>query len=584
MRRSIPVLALLFVSCVQPPAPAPVVADPESLRALPGGRILGERDEHGAFAYRGLPYAEAPVGELRWRAPRPASGWADTREALQSGSACVQFGSRLGGLDLPLGEVGGSEDCLFLDVYAPTARASVPRPVLVWIHGGGNVVGQAGNYDGGYLAATQDVVVVNINYRLGPLGWFRHAALREESSSPEEASGNFGILDMIAALEWVRDNIASFGGNPDNVTVFGESAGGRDVFALLQSPAARGLFHRAISQSGGLRSSTLVEAENFADASEPGAPRSSNEVLVALLMSEERMDRAAARRKLAAMSSGEILAFARGVPADRLMQAYAIENSGQLARVPQMFPDGALLPEGRGLEILSRPDGHAGVPVLVGTNRDEDKLFLYAAPENSWQFLGLLPRLKDPDRFEGLAEHGSQMWKASGADEPALALQAGGAPGVWVYRFDWDEEPTILGSDLSQILGASHGFEIPFVFGVFDLGAEANRVWTEENEPGRRMLSEQMISYWINFARTGDPGQGVDGNLPMWTQAPSFMVFDTEQGGGLRMSDSTVREEEVLAAAREDERLGRGDERCEALARLHSRSNRHQDVALPPGC
>ncbi len=585
MRKAALWLLLALAACTRPITP-PATPDPASRRSPPAGEIVGFVGARGSHAYLGIPYAEPPVGGLRWRAPVPARRWRGVREALRAGPACPQHGSRLNGLPIPADAVGGDEDCLYLNVYArrrgpeEVPRGDGRRPVLVWIHGGGNVIGQGASYDGGFLAASQDVVVVTFNYRLGPLGWFRHAALRGHATSLEDRSGNFGLLDMVRALEWVRENIAAFGGDPGNVTIFGESAGGRDVLALLRVPRARGLFHRAISQSGSLAYATVAEAERFVDETPAGRRGSSSEVLLRLLIADGvASDRASARRALVAMPPGEVRAYLYAKSAADLVDAYPRRGAEGLIEVPQMFPDGAVLPREAPLDALARPDGHAAVPVMLGTNRDEDKLFLFFRAELVRWTLWVLPRLRDPERYEALAAHGSAMWKAAGADEPAAALVRGGAPGVYVYRFDWDEEPSVLGADLARMLGAAHGFEIPFVFGVFDLGREARQLWTAANEPGRRRLSERMISYWIRFAETGAPGRGRDGDLPPWRPAPAFLVLDTEAGGGLRMSERTLREEDVLAAAVADPRLGTVDERCAVLAALAARSNRHRGLS-----
>ncbi|MBM4266103.1 MAG: carboxylesterase family protein [Deltaproteobacteria bacterium] len=575
-------MVLLAIAGCSTPAPAPKKeVDVGSRRSPPAGDVVGSVGASGAYEYLGLPYAEPPVGEGRWRAPKRTKRWSDAREATALGAACVQFPSRFGGLPGDPGEAQGDEDCLFLNVYTPRYAGPVPSgdqalPVMVWIHGGGNVIGQGGNYDGGYLAVAQDLVVVTINYRLGPLGWFRHASLRGEGTTPEDASGNFGTLDMILALDWVRDNIAAFGGDPGNVTIFGESAGGRDVLSLVQSPPARGRFHRAISQSGGMRRSTAEDAENFVDDPEPGHKASSSEILLRWLIADGRAaDRESAKTALASMSPDEIAKYLRGKSAEEFLETYPHEATEGLIDVPQVFAEGTVLPIGDGLASFASADGHAKVPVMLGTNRDEQKLFLYPNPEHVRQVLWILPRLRDPDRYEALSEHSSALWKATGADEPAAALIRGGAPGVFVYRFDWDEEPTIFGADLGQMIGAAHGFEIPFVLGNFDLGEEANVVWTEENEPGRKLLSEQMMSYWANFAATGSPGRGRKGDLPEWKHAPSFLVFDTAAGGGVRMSQDTIGEEEALADAYDDARLGNDEERCAAYRDLVAQSTRH---------
>ena len=199
-------------------APAPV-ADAAARRAVETGELVGFVGDYGSHVWLGIPYATPPVGELRWRAPRPAQAWMGPRESLAFSSPCPQFATPLGGLDQQEpGTPAGDEDCLYLNVYTPVFPAGgVPQgdarlPVMVWIHGGGNVVGHAGFYDGGNLAASQDVVVVTTHYRLGPFGWFRHPALPGEGASALDVSGNYGTLDLVQTLQWVQRNIASFGG------------------------------------------------------------------------------------------------------------------------------------------------------------------------------------------------------------------------------------------------------------------------------------------------------------------------------------------------------------------------------------
>jgi para-nitrobenzyl esterase len=590
MKRIAIALSLFVAACARhEPGPLPA-ADADSRRDPPAGPVVGHVGRYGSHAWLGLPYAEPPVGERRWRGPTPAERWSETRPALALGAPCPQYPVRLAGVEGEPGTVIGDEDCLFLNVYAPRfAPGAVPQgaarlPVMVWIHGGGNVVGHAGFYDGGNLAATEKVIVVTINYRLGPLGWLRHASLRGPQTTTAEQSGNFGTLDTIRALEWVRDNVSAFGGDPGNVTIFGESAGGRDVLALVQSPLARGLFHRAIVQSGGLYRASLEGGENLVDGTSPGDPHSSGEVLLRLLVQDgTAADRAAAKARVAAMSSAEQARYLRGKSATELLAAYPAGVEG-LIEVPQMFPDGVVLPLEDALVGFADPDGHARVPVLLGTNRDEDKLFLFADPEHVRYLLWVLPRLRDPERFDARAEHMARMWKAAGADEPAAALRRGGAPGVYVYRFDWDEEPTVLGADLARMIGASHVFEIPFVFGHFDLGREANAAFDEANEPGRRELSAQMMSYWAAFARSGSPGKGSRGELPGWGPSPSFLVLDSAAGGGLRMSDETVTEEEALAGIASDPRLRTDEERCEVARASLTHAHRLGETSLGAVC
>ena len=226
----------------------PKVPDSTTLRSTTHGDYVGFSDLQGTRAWLGIGYAQPPVGELRWKAPLPPEPHIDTVQALNFKNACPQLASAMTTNEVNATASGyvGSEDCLYLNVWSvPNA---VGRPVMVWIHGGGNSIGSARSYPGAILAATENVVVVTINYRLGFLGWFNHPSVLEGSEL--DLSGNFGTLDTIRALEWVRQNIAVFGGDPDNVTIFGESAGGFNVLTLMASPLAEGLFHKAIVQSG----------------------------------------------------------------------------------------------------------------------------------------------------------------------------------------------------------------------------------------------------------------------------------------------------------------------------------------------
>jgi para-nitrobenzyl esterase len=453
-------VASAFVSgCAHTDAAPKPIADPSSLRRTASGPVVGSVGQYGSHVWRGIPFAAPPVGDLRWRAPQPLPAWTETRVALEFGSPCVQYTSPFGGVAGREGTIAGDEDCLYLNVFAPRADAdAVPSgadswPVMVWLHGGGNTVGAGSFYDGGHLAAAEHVVVVTVNYRLGPLGWFRHEALRAAATGPAEQSGNFGTLDQMRALEWVRDNIAAFGGDPNNVTIFGESAGGQNVFALLLAPAARGLFHRAIVQSGGFWPSSPVAGEHFTDAAEPGDDNSSNEVLTRLLMRDgTAKDRAAAKARVAAMNPADIAGYLRGRSKDAVMAAYTPRPGNGMIEMPRLFADGDLLPAGNdALQRLASANGHNRVPVIFGTNRNENKLFMFADPQSVRRYFWILPRLRDERMYDLTAEYLAAMWKATGADMPAAAVR-GAQADVFVYRFDWDEEPTLLGADLGVML------------------------------------------------------------------------------------------------------------------------------------
>jgi len=542
-----------------PPAPT---SDSATQRTLTSGRVIGSIGAHGTHVWRGIPHAAPPTGALRWRAPEPAAPWQGVREALASGARCPQLASRLDS-SLEPGTPIGDEDCLTADVWAPPGASGLP--VMVWIHGGGNVSGGSDFYDGAALAARGNVVVVSVQYRLGPLGWLRHASLREGVSSAEE-SGNFGVLDLIHALHWVRENAAAFGGDPESVTIFGESAGARNVLMLMLAPAAHGLFHGAVVQSGGARTSGLDEAEDTVDAQTPGDPQSSGELLLRLRIADGAADREAARAELAVMVDEEIARYLRAKSAAEIIACYQEDGEGTgLYRMPQMFRDGVVLPEAEPLEAFSTGD-YARVPVILGSNRDEAKLFMFASPDHVRRFLGI-PRLRDARAYESEADYRSRFWKATGVDELAAAMRRAQGPAVFAYRFDWDEQPSVLGADLGRMLGAAHFLEVPFVFAHWDVGPSSGLVFDEDNAPGREALSDAMLSYWAEFAWTGAPGRGRGGALPPWpawdpsrVEADKYHVLDTEQDGGIRTAWQVESGEALLAELGRDaawDRAGR---------------------------
>lgn len=574
IRLGIVVVAVGFLAACKtvPPERLPHV---DTVRDPPAGSVVGATSDYGSDMWLGIPYAEQPIDALRWRAPRPLAPWGGIRECLHFGPPCVQFTSIFGGVEGPEGEVVGREDCLSLNVWAPRLGPNGPGavrfPVMVWIHGGGNTIGSSAFYDGGRLAADRDVVVVSFNYRLGPFGWFRHAALHDDDATLEDTSGNFGTLDHIRALEWVRDNIASFGGDPNNVTIFGESAGGLNVMALLASPRAKGLFHRAIVQSGSSRTVTPAFAENFIDDSDPGSKDSSNEAVARLLVARRlQPDVGAARRYLRAAPPAEIAGLLHHARTDEILSLYPMFGRSGMIEMPKLIADGHVLPSEPILDALAHSGDADPVPVMLGTTRDENKLFMFVDEEWVWQIFGIIPWVYDARMYDINAEYMSKMWKALGADGPARVLTGAGRDAVYVYRFDWDEEPSRLGINLSQLLGASHGFEIPFIFGHFDLGRAANMIFTQGNLPGREELAGRMMAYWTAFAYDGDPGSGRDATLPEWQpwSDGQFIVLDTEAGGGIRMASDTVSKDELLAALGRDERLADPRDRCRVLRSL----------------
>ena len=527
-------------------------ADPATLRGIAQGRLVGFVDRNGTHAWLGIPYAQAPLGELRWRAPQPSKPWSGTREALAFGNICAQLGSFGGGAAPDQhGKPAGSEDCLFLNVWAPAFAAdAIPQagqrlPVMVWIHGGGNVVGSSNQYPGARYLVQHDVVVVTINYRMGPLGWFRHPALQGDGVSGEDRSGNYGLLDIIQSLHWVQENIAAFGGDPQRVTVFGESAGGSNVYGLLLSPLAKGLFQGAIAQSGGLRTKPVARGDHYSDDAEPGHERSGPEIVNQLLIADGRAaDRVQAKVVQQGMDAMAIRTYLYSKSTAQVLNAIRSARNANIM-VPALFADGVVVSAEPPLQLLADPARHNAVPFIAGTTRFETKTFNMMGSEFSGLRFGVIPYVKDLAGYNRISGYGSDAWKAFAVDEPLGTLSAANGPAVYGYRFDWDEQPDNWLLKLSELLGAGHATEIDFVFGAAQPGSGLmSGFYTEANAAGREPLAAAMSSYWAQFAHTGNPGRGRKGDLPEWqawgVAQPQFVVFDSAAGGGIRMSGDII--------------------------------------------
>jgi len=540
-----------------PPAPPPE-PNTVTLRTTTAGEVVGFIADNGARAWLGIPFAEPPVGNLRWRAPQPPVHWDGVWEALEPGSACPQLQSLLSGVQAPEDQkMVGNEDCLYLNVWAPANASSLP--VMLWIHGGGNTIGQGGTYDGAHLATDQNVVVITINYRLGPMGWFSHPDLKR--GNPLDDSGNYGTLDVVRALEWTRDNVSAFGGDPENVTLFGESAGASDTLAMMASPLAAGLFHRAIVQSGGFATTSLATAQNlFPDG---GHPMSGRELVAHLLVADGTVDDlAAARTYQADMGAAQVREYLCGKSAEEIFDLFESSPFGMI-NVPTNLGDGNVLPDMTTEAIFSSAGNHNMVPVILGTNRDEPAIFMFRNPEYLDTFLWVFPRLADEDAYLRQVHYGAQSWKYRGVDSLANYMRAAGNKDVYGYRFDWDEEGSVLGFDLSKALGAAHGLEIAFVFGNFDgLGAG----YLYDASEGREALSQSMMSYWGEFARTGRPGKGEDGEqvewLPWGTDGTTYIVLDTPQDQGVHMATDQVTLLGLKSELESDPTITDPKERC----------------------
>lgn len=465
-----------------------------------GGLVQGTAVTNGTIrVFNGIPYAAPPVGALRWQAPQPVAPWPGVRDATKAAAACMQ-GRVFSDIVLP----DLSEDCLTLNVHTPARAVGDRLPVMVWIHGGGFQAGAGAEprHDG-QAFARRGIVLVTINYRLGVFGFFVHPELTRESG--RHASGNYGMLDQVAALRWVRDNIAAFGGDPRNVTIFGESAGSFAVSALMASPLSQGLFHKAIGESGAfftVGSGTLAFAP-LADGEQQGV-------------------------KFAASMGADSLAALRAQPAQAVLDA---ATQSRLRFVPNL--DGYFLPDD--VYAAYAAGKQSQVPLLAGWNADEvrssvtlrqQKPTMQSFTEETRKRFGgqadailkTYPAGSDAEVIESAAALASDMfvgyatWKWI-----EMQAQSGRVP---VYRFSFDRkipvpaDLTVNGAKATAgDIGARHAGEIEYVFGALDISLP-KVPW----EPADRKLSETMTAYWANFARTGNPnGAG----LPLWPRYES---------------------------------------------------------------
>ena len=477
----------------------------------------------GIYAYKGIPFAKAPVSDLRWKAPQPEEKWEGTVDATEFGPICMQgepvpFSMWTREFIAPAGKM--SEDCLNLNIWTKEGFVNSKRPVIVFIHGGGfsSGSGSVPIYNGENMAK-KDVVFVTINYRVGILGFLAHPELTEESAN--SASGNYGLMDQVAALKWVQNNISNFGGDPNNVTIAGQSAGSFSVNYLVASPLASGLFHRAIAESGAalLPSARLAMDNTLSSAEERGLNAASS---------------------LGVSGISEM----RELPADSILSA-----QGQFG-APVI--DGYVIPDQ--IYSLFEEGNYNDVPLLTGWNEDEG--FSFGQPLTADQFrqniqndfgefsdeiLELFPAETDSAAQRSqkdlsmLNTFGLQNWKWA-----QMQNQTGDSP-VYLYHFTRDVPYT----SEQQDFGAFHTGEVPYAYNTLHT---SNRPWEQTD----RELAETMAAYWVSFAEDGDPnGEG----LPEWPVAKSNEYQTIFFGDSLHIDTVPMREQLELLDKIYTERL-----------------------------
>ena len=532
--------------------------DSPEFRNTAYGTIQGVDDGKvsGTYYWKGIPYAKAPVGALRWKAPQEPDAWTQVRATQKFGNACIQNGRVYGpGLnntyDATIGTTlntpVGSEDCLSLNIWRPAGDAK-DLPVILFIHGGSNISGYSADpmYDGANLAKAANAIVVTANYRLGVFGFFNMPQLKSGANAAED-SGNFALLDIIQALKFIQGNIANFGGNKNNVTLMGQSAGAINVWALVASPLTAGLFHRAVPISGGISLASNLPSGTLPTLNPASAyAAQSTSLLNNLLIADGKAtDAASAQAYAATQTSAQIAEYMRSRDAKTILTT--ILTKGPNSSGP--IPDGTVLPTDPIAAIAA--GNYRKVPILVGNTAEEGKLFQALFPLLPGRKPGFV--ISDATRFAMMMNYNPDAAPAVGLsdlidasylppDTAGTGYNATAAfftnnffypsrdnalntlktqqSNVWYYQFNWAQEP----APWNTVYGAAHVFDIPFIFRNFGPSLFSAVSNSKANEPGRLALSDAMLSSIAAFAKNGDPNNAALGVT--WQPWPQKLIFD----------------------------------------------------------
>ena len=538
--------------------------DDPLLRKTALGEVQGAADAASStYTWKGIPFAKPPVGALRWQAPQEPAAWTTTKATTSFGPACAQYGRIYGPgannrydatIGTTLNQAVGSEDCLYLNVWRP-ATEDKNLPVIVFFHGGSNVSGYTADpmYDGAQLAKSANAIVVTPNFRLGIFGFLNLPQLKTGDASVD--SGNFALLDSIKALQFVRTNAAAFGGNPDNVTIMGQSAGAINVWALQTSPqmvaAKPQLFQRVVPLSGGISMASNLPAGSLPTLNTASVALAQGNALVQNLAIADGLasDAASAQAYLASLSKEQVAEYLRSkTPAQLLgvlltrLAAAGLGGSGPI-------PDGTVVASDPIAAINA--GNYLKVPVLAGNTRDEGKLFSAFLPlvggtgnarlvtdaqlfanhlgyqpnaaaqtkVEEWIAPSYLPVAAPTTGFTARAEALNRIFFLNSRDNVLNALKAR-QENVWYYRFNWDKQP----APWNDIYGAVHVADLPFVFGNFGPSLFGNVWFNTANRSGREALSAAMMQTLGSFAHNGDPNNAALGVA--WPAWPRTLVFD----------------------------------------------------------
>ena len=534
---------------------AAAAADPV-VRATTWGPVQGSSDTaSGTYSWKGIPFAQPPVGALRWKAPADPAPWTATLTATRFGNACLQNGRIYGPgsnntydstIGTTLNTPVGSEDCLTLNVWRP-ATDTANLPVIFFVYGGSNISGYTADptYDGAALAKSANAVVVTANYRVGVLGFMNLAQLKTGANAAED-SGNFALLDLIQALKFVKNNAATFGGNAGNVTLIGQSAGAINVWALLTSPLATGLFHKAMPMSGGISLASNLPSGTIPTLNPATTYAAQGNALLAklLIADGKATDTASAQAYIATQTSAQIADYLRAKAGGTILTT--VLTGGLTGSGP--IPDGTVIPTDPVAAIMA---GHYNkMPVLASNTAEEGKLFapfltLLGGPagfkiSDATRFT--MMQTFNPDAPTTLTENDildpayapsntpttgwtaktallTQIFMVPSRDNVLNALKTQ-QPDVWYYQFKWAQEP----APWNTIYGAAHAFDLPFIFGNFGPSLFSNAANSTANKPGRLALSAAMMASISAFARNGDPNNSALGTT--WGTWPAKLIFD----------------------------------------------------------